>query len=204
MDRSDGFDLLGNRGWLSTAPEPFRATLLKLGRWQQFENGAPVTLGGEDRNDLIGIATGCVVLTSALGPADTPIMYMGRPVFWLGYGPLLRQSPRVVTAVARGQVWAASFPAARIRPMLRSGELDWQPFMSLALSYGDISSAIAAELLIRRSFTRCVSVLLRLGGVRDETGIVLDPIVLPITQAELAGACNLSRTIVGEVLRKLS
>ncbi len=54
----------------------------------------------------------------------------------------------MVTVEARTQVWAARFPAGRIKAMLDTGTLDWRGFMLLSGEYGDLMSLIAADLLI--------------------------------------------------------
>jgi CRP/FNR family transcriptional regulator, cyclic AMP receptor protein len=204
LQKDAGLEILAGTGWLRSTPEPFRRALLPLARWRKFDSGTGITLGGDESEDLIGVASGRVALTSTLGPPGTPVMHMMAGVVWLGYGPLLRGGPRNTTAVARGEVWAASFPAARIRAMLSTGELDWRPLIALAMSYGDASAQIAADLLIRKSSLRCVAVMMRFAGLRGSAPLPEGPVVLPITQGELAGACNLSRNVVGSFLRELA
>lgn len=204
MKHETGLELLADSGWLANSPEAFRAALLPLARWRRYDDGDLITLGGEDHEDLIGVAAGTVALTSTLGPPATPVMHMLSGVFWLGYGPILREGHRNVTATARGEVWAANFSAARIRAMLTRGELDWRPFVRLAMFYGDTTARIAADLLIRSSTLRCIAVLARLAGINWNGPRPADPVVLPVTQVELAGACNLSRNAVGAILRGLA
>jgi CRP/FNR family transcriptional regulator, cyclic AMP receptor protein len=204
LQREAGLEILATKGWLNVAPEPFRRALLQLARWRKFDSGALITLGGEETDDLIGVASGCIALTSTLGPPGTPVMHMVQGVFWLGYGPLLRGGERNTTVVARTDVWAASFPATRIRTMLSSGELDWRPLLALSVSYGDITARIAADLLIRKSSVRCIAVILRFAGLRGVGTMPAEQVILPITQSELASACNLSRNVVGDLLRDLA
>ena len=204
MDRDAGLEVLAGRGWLSQADRGFATGLLGLARWRSFAPGEVLTLGGEERGTLFALADGVVALTSSLGQAETPVMHMAPAVMWLGYGPALLVRDRVVTAEARTPCWAASFPGSRVRAMVDEGRLDWRPFMRLMAEYGDISSLIAADLLIRDSGARCAAVLARFAGLRTPLAGAMPRTLVPVTQEELAGACNLSRGVAGDILRRMA
>ena len=89
MEREQGLSILRSRGWLATTPLEFRKQFLSAARWRYIEAGSTVTLGGEERDDIIGLAEGTVAVTSALGLAGTPITHLAHAVFWMGYGPIL-------------------------------------------------------------------------------------------------------------------
>lgn len=202
MDRDEGQRVLASSGWLADVPAEFRDTLLPLGRWHRIEEGSYITFSGEEEEDLIGLAQGTVALTSSLGLAGTPIMHLARAPFWLGYGPLLHGTKRVVNAEARSTVWIATFPKFKVIPLIESRPGWWRPFMKLMGIYGDLSSLMAADLLIQQSDRRCAAVLLRFGGARFGVVPSASPIKVPVTQEELAAACNLSRNSVGTILRR--
>lgn len=204
MDRDEGLHLLASRGWLAEAGQDFARTLLPLARWRCFRPGEVLTLGGDERGDLIGLAQGMVAFTSVLGRPETPVMHMAPAVMWMGYGPSLRGGGRVVTAEARSLSWAASFPGARMQALVEGGKLDWRPFVALIAEYGDVTALMAADLLIRDSATRCAAVLARFAGLRTPLGGAIAASVVPVTQTELAGACNLSRSVTGDILRRMS
>lgn len=204
MDREEGLHVLASRGWLAEAGRDFAATLLPLARWRCFEPGEMLTLGGDERGDLVGLARGMVAFTSVLGRPETPVMHMAPAVMWMGYGPALRGGERVNTAEARSIAWAASFPAARVQALLEAGTLDWRPFVALIAEYGDVAALMAADLLIRDSGARCAAVLARFAGLRTPVTGAIPAAVVPVTQGELAGACNLSRGVTGEILRQMA
>lgn len=204
MNRDEGLRILGGSGWLSETPPEFRDNLLQLGQWRRIEEGAHVTLSGEESEDLIGLASGYVAFTATLGLPETPIMHMASAPFWMGYGPLLHGSKRVVNAQARTIVWIASFPKSKLIPLLESRPGWWRPFMKLMATYGDLTALIAADLLIKKSENRCAAVLLRFGGARFGTIGSGAPIRVPVTQDELAEASNLSRGSVVSILRRFS
>ena len=202
MNREEGLLVLANGGWLAETPAEFRDSLLPLGRWHRIDEGAHVTLSGEEDEDLVGLASGTVAFTATLGLPDTPIMHMARAPFWMGYGPLLHGTKRVVNAQARTTVWIASFPKSKVIPLLESRPGWWRPFMKLMAIYGDLTSLIAADLLIQKSDLRLAAVLLRFGGARFAATVGAVPIRVPVTQEELAAASNMSRNSAGTILRR--
>jgi len=204
MNRDEGLQALASGGWLAETPPEFRESLLPLGRLRRIDEGVFITLSGEEEEDLIGLASGTVALTATLGLPDTPIMHVARAPFWMGYGPLLHGTKRVVNAQARTPVWIASFPKSKVIPLLESRPGWWRPFMKLMAIYGDLTALIAADLLIQKSDLRLAAVLLRFGGVRFAAVSGTAPIRVPITQEELAAASNMSRNSAGAILRRFA
>jgi len=204
MERDEGLSVLGSRGWLATTPLEFRKPFLSAARWRSVDRGATVTLGGEEKDDVIGLAEGTVAMTSALGNAGTPVMHMAHAVLWMGYGPLLLERPRVVTVEARTDLWIAVIPKASILPLLEDTTRWWRCFMRLLADYGDISAMIASDLLIRQSDLRLVATILRFAGLRGADLHPAGEVRLPVTQDELAEAANLSRSAAATILRKLA
>lgn len=208
MNRDQGLRILASQGWLAGTSEEFRGLLLPMARWRRFESGTLVTLGGDEADDIIAMASGVMAFTSALGPPDTPIMHLARAVFWMGYGPVLMGGTRVVSAEARSEVWAASFPKSQILPLLDGSSHWWRFFARLLGEYGHLSAMIASDLLIPESERRLASVLLRFGGLQGLTnaaaGAARATVHVPVTQAELAAAANLSRNSAGKILHRFA
>ena len=204
MDREQGLSLLASRGWLAGTQPEFRNRFLSLARWRAVEPGMTVTLGGEDIDDVVGLAEGSVVLTSVLGEATTPVMHMAHAVFWVGYGPLFLDQPRRVTVEARTSLWVARFPKAKILALLCETPAWWRCLTPLLLEYGDICALIASDLLIRRSDRRLAATILRFAGLRNPGTAPCHPVRLPVTQSELAEASNLSRNVTCVILQEFA
>lgn len=204
VERAEGLSILGSRGWLASTPPEFRKQFLSGARWRSVDRGATVTLGGEEKDDVIGLAEGTVLVTSTLGQAGTPMMHMGHAVLWMGYGPLLLERPRVVTVEARTDLWIAVIPKVGILPLLDDTTRWWRCFMRLLAEYGDISAMIASDLLIRQSDRRLAATILRFAGLRGTEPSPTGQVRLPVTQDELAEAANLSRNAAGTILRTLA
>jgi CRP/FNR family cyclic AMP-dependent transcriptional regulator len=205
MDREAGMDILSRGAWLRETPNEFRTAILSRCRWQCLEAGALVQAGGEDGDEMSGLAHGIIKLRTVLGPADTPIMHFARPVFWLGYSRIVvHHRPHRVEATAKTTIWLARVSLTAVRTLLSEQPEWWQFFLQPSFFYGDIALNVAADLLISNSERRCAAVLLRLSGRRFIDSEDPDPADILVTQDELASAANLSRSSVRTMLQKLA
>jgi CRP-like cAMP-binding protein len=204
MDREEGMDILSRGGWLSGTPVDFRDAILSRCRWERLEADALIQHGGEERGELIGLADGVIAMRTILGRADTPIMHFAHPVLWIGHGPVILGRQRVTEAVARSPVWLARVPQTKIRQLLDERPEWWRHFNRIPAIISDMALNVAADLLIRDSEHRCAAVLLRLTGHRFTDPGNPKAVDVSITQAELAGAANLSRTSVRTMLERLA
>ena len=166
MNHEEGLRVLAARGWLSATPGDFQRALLSRSSWHRHEAGDPIQAGGEEAGELIGLADGVIEMRTILGPAETPIMHIAHPVFWLGYVPIILGQPRRLAASARTPAWLARIPQDAVTKILAEKPEWWQFFLQPAIIYGDVSQTIAADMLIRDSQRRCAAVLLRLSGRR--------------------------------------
>jgi CRP-like cAMP-binding protein len=203
MLREKGLALLRSQGWLSGQPPEFQESFLAHARWKRIERNTIITLGGEEKDDVVGVAQGTVGITATLGEAEAPMLHMAHAVFWMGYGPLLLERPRVVTVTAKTDLWIAVVPKVKILPLLDETTQWWRAFSQLLGEYGDISSVIAADLLIRQSDRRLAATILRFAGFRGPNPKPDAEVRLPVTQAELADAANLSRNAANAIIRNL-
>ena len=205
MNREEGMEALSRGAWLNATPVEFREAMLSQARWQCFEAGAAIQVGGEGEGQMDGLARGIIELRTVLGRADTPIMHFARPVFWIGYSPIImRHRPHRVEATAKTTVWLARVPHVAVRKLLDKRPQWWQYFLQPALFYGDIALNVAADLLIRDSERRCAAVLLRLSGHRFSDTESPEEVDVTLTQDDLAGAANLSRSSVRTMLQRLA
>ena len=205
MDREEGMDVLSRGGWLRDTPAEFRDALLSLCRWQRLEAGALIQTGGGENVEMTGLARGVMELRSVVGRADLPIMHFARPVFWLSFSRVIseRRSNRI-EATAKTAVWLARAPQAAVRKLLDDHPAWWRYMLQPALFYGDIALDIAADLLIPDSERRCAAVLLRLSARRFANSDDPAPVDVLVTQADLAGAANLSLSSVRTMLGRLA
>ncbi len=205
MDREEGMDVLSRGGWLRDTPAAFRDALLSICRWERIEAGALIQSGGGEEVEMTGLARGVMELRSVVGRADTPVMHFARAVFWLSFTRVIsqRRSNRI-EATAKTTVWLARAPQAAVRKLLDDHPDWWRHMLLPTVFYGDIALNIASDLLIPDSERRCAAVLLRLSARRFADSDDPASADVPITQEDLAGAANLSRSSVRTMLGRLS
>jgi CRP-like cAMP-binding protein len=98
----------------------------------------------------------------------------------------------------------ASFPKSQVLPLLTESARWWRHFARLLGEYGHLSARIASDLLIPDSERRLAAVLSRFGGLQAVSpagAAARVPVYVPVTQAELAAAANLSRNTAGKILK---
>lgn len=197
-------EVLTKHGWLSHAPDNFRRQLLSGVLWRRLEPGQPVSMAGTDEGELLGLCEGVLAITSGIGTADSMVtLHLARPPFWIGHGPLITGQPRRATAIARTNGWMVRIGAQRFNGLLAANPGWWRWLNLLSAEYGDIAFKIASDLAIRGSERRLAAVITRMSGHRAGLpGPTID--VLPITQKELAEACNLSRNTAGAIIGRLA
>jgi CRP-like cAMP-binding protein len=192
----------------SLANDRFTATILAnrvAGFGRTGEAGALIQAGGQEDSEISGLARGIVEMRTVLGRADTPVMHYERPVYWSGLTRIISRSRRLQAEVsAKTTVWLARAPHDAVRKLLRERPEWWQFIPQPTLIYTDIALTIAADLLIRDSERRCAAVLLRLSGRRFADPDSPEPVDVEITQDDLAGAANLSRSSVRSMLGRLA
>jgi CRP/FNR family transcriptional regulator, cyclic AMP receptor protein len=130
-------------------------------------------------------------------------MCLLRAPFWLGYGRLVGKAQRRVTATMRTPSSILRVPWHKIAGTFAKDPTAWRLLLPLLVKYGDTATAGAADLLVRGSERRVVAVLTRMSGHRSpEDGPPLASI--PLSQAEIAAAANISRNTAVMVLHRLA
>lgn len=195
--------LLKSHGWLSTTSADFADAVVAHGRWKKMDTGDRITSAGEVKGELVALAEGAAGLSSSVGYAETPLVHVFRPPSWFGYAWFIGAGPRRFTTVMRTPGWIMSVHENVLGKLLDQEPGGWQSIVRLAMTYGDLAATVAGDLITRKSERRVVAVLLRCAGYRDrEAGPPLDAV--PLTQAELADAANLSRNTVVSLLQGLA
>jgi CRP-like cAMP-binding protein len=191
-----------NEGWFGQAPSEFRKALLANCEWRECPAGQTVYHAVDQFADLLGIVEGTVEVYSRFAGAENPLLHLLHEGAWLGYGSQLSDRLRV-TVVARVDTLLARIPRWTVAEMLESRPEWWRVLAAAALEYGDVAVRGLADQLIPDSGRRCAAMLLRLAGQRDPRRTLVERTAVPITQDELAGLVNVSRTTLVRLLRGL-
>lgn len=78
----------------------------------------------------------------------------------------------------------------------------WRWLALLTVLHNDLAISVSDDLMIRDPQTRATAILLRLAGCRGGRLDLPEPAEVDVSQEALARLTNLSRTTLGEMLRK--
>ncbi len=200
MTPQEGEAVLRNTGWLSTVEPEFQSALLRSCRWKFFEPAETIVSAGDQSAPFIGIASGSVSITTALGPPDTPLTHIAHAGIWTGFVAFVGDRPTDNETVARTPVYAAVTSRSAVEALLNDQPIWWRDVARLALWYGETAVNIAADLLIRESDRRCAATLLRIANCRFAGD---QPTVAHANQTDIATIANLSRNTTNALLGEL-
>jgi CRP-like cAMP-binding protein len=131
------------------------------------------------------------------------LLHLAHEGTWLGTGAVLSGEEPRVTIVARTDTLLARIPRRGVQELLDSQPDWWRVLGRAALEYGDLAISAYADLLVTDIDCRCARTLLRIGGLRHPRRTRTEERDVPVTQEELAGLVNVSRTTLVQVLRNL-
>jgi len=195
--------LTRSEGWFGRAPRDFKEAVLRAVEWRTCLAGEALYRVIDESGDVIGIAEGCIDVYSRFGPGENPLLHIGHEGLWFGVGPLLSGERRRATVVARTETLLARLPSRAMRQLLAAEPAWWRVLGTAALEYGDYFAAAYADMLIPDSGRRCAATLLRITGLRLPRRARPDRASVAVTQAELAGLVNVSRTTLVRILQQL-
>jgi CRP-like cAMP-binding protein len=202
MDRAQGRRALGERGWLAAVPPEFSRALLDICQWRRLEDGQSLYVAGDPPGGIFGIASGALLMSSALAAPGSPPNRLGTAGEWSGFGPLMAQEPRRATMVATGPslVGMAALPA--IMSLLGEHPHWWRHFGHGLLLEFDTVSGIAIDLQLRGSAQRCAAILLHCAGCRYGTPSLPTAAAVWTSQQNVAALANMSRSTLAKVLAR--
>jgi CRP/FNR family transcriptional regulator, cyclic AMP receptor protein len=195
--------LLINTGWLRHTPREFAESFIAHCHWRNFDAGVGIQHAGQEGGIVAGIARGSAVLTTSLSTPDSPVLHIMHPGEWFGYVPLFLPGTRPNSLVARSDVTIAVMPEQELEAFLAPHPHWWRHVGTLAAFNANTAIAIAADMMIRDSDRRCAAALLNVANCRHDDVSGGPSLNAPLSQEELAGIANLSRTSISTILHDL-
>jgi CRP-like cAMP-binding protein len=206
LDREGARAVLARKGWLSRTAPGFREQVLDRATLHHVERGEVLHRVGDPPGGLWGLAEGALAADIAPAERGPTFAHFGLPGFWSGEGSLIARAPRRVGLVAtrRSTLLHLSQPAFDAIVAQEPGAWRW---MAL-LSHEHVTAAIGFvdDLTIRDSQRRTIALMLRLARRRlaEEDAPSDGPVDVDVSQETLCELCNLSRSVLGRILRDLA
>lgn len=160
-------------------------------------------LVGSEANHLFGIASGSARMHLAINEHEQRVAHVCGPGFWFGEYEFVAKVPRIMEIEAAEDLKLLCVNRVDFDRMAVSTPDAWKWLTVLSSQHLAIAIGAGDDLMLPDLEKRVVTVLLRFCGAR--LGHPASPLVrrIPVTQAELAVAANLSRSSAGKVLREL-
>lgn len=187
--------------WLVGKDKNIKALLSSKLEFMTLKKGA--ILSDDDRNSLFCAVSGLAVMTYRHTHNGIISHAIIRPQRWFGEHAALGQRPATMSVVARQRCQFVFIRQEAIRDLLSiEPGLGWTFFNLNALNVGE-HLLNAVDLLIVEHRLRIFSRLLTFAG-RTPSYFPASPVVIPLTQSEIARSANVSRSTAFHVLGELS
>lgn len=191
------------QGWLGEFPPELAKKLVGIGRWTKLGRGDVVYNQGDAETDLYGIANGIARMQIAMNEHEQRVAHVIGPGFWFGEYAFVSGSQRAVEIEAATDLLLLRITRHAFQRLADEHPEIWRWIALLCSQHTIMAIGGADDLMLPTSEKRLIAVLLRLSGHRLNHPSSPPIEVVPITQAELATASNLSRATAGRILREL-
>jgi CRP/FNR family transcriptional regulator, cyclic AMP receptor protein len=187
------------RGWLSTATDAHRATLLAAGRRLTLTAGHRLFAAGAPPGGIYGVVSGGIAVEGSTVWHAPRIGHVYRSGDWFGHGPALNGGNRTMGYFALEASELLTVSLAEVRALMRDDPEMTRLVGEMANRGTILASWLACDLLISDAPRRIAAVLLRVTGAHEGVSPD-DPRGFLLTQADLGEMANVSRTHVNRVL----
>jgi CRP-like cAMP-binding protein len=126
MTPSDSEAFLRSSDWLSTVVHEFQSAFLRTCRWKLFERGETLVGAGDKSTPFIGIASGSVAITTALGAPDIPLTHIAHAGIWTGFVAFIGNRPTDNETVALTRAYAAVISRSAVEALLIEHPTWWR------------------------------------------------------------------------------
>ena len=188
-------DIARGSGWLSEQPAMFQEDLLSRCHLRNCREREAVVRIGDPPSGVYCLVSGALRLEFPTPGGDYKIMTLKQPIFWFGHGSSLTRSGSTITSMAASQVSMLHLTLPDFERLIENAAY-CRAFSLLNLEHFTGIMLMVSHQLVNDVERR---VALRLAMLAKRSGESLHPSV-PVTQAELAEMCGLSRPTVQQIL----
>ncbi|MEE4108807.1 MAG: Crp/Fnr family transcriptional regulator [Halieaceae bacterium] len=196
-------ELLRRRGWLTHLPEDLREQVLARCRLlPPYERGQQLLRFGDPASGIYGIVSGSFSIRLSPSEHGQQVAHLYTAGAWVGELAYCLDRPRVTSLTATRQSRTVFLRRTDLVALTAREPTLWR-WLALCLAQNtQIALCAIDDMTLRPPRHRLIATLLRLAGLRPEPNGE-GATELDLTQAELASVTNMSRTAVGEQLRRL-
>lgn len=197
--------VLRQRGWLTLVPGELREAMLARCRLlPAFERGQYLVRFRDEPDGIYGIVSGSFALQMAPNEQGPQTVHLYHGGSWVGELAYCLSAPRAACLIATRHSRSVFLHQADLQALTKIEPKLWR-WIALCLAHNtNIALCGVDDMTIRSPQRRLAALLLRLGGLRPTP--ISEPELVPeldITQTDLSLMSNMSRTAVGDNLRRL-
>lgn len=198
ISREEAFSLSKATGWLSKQPPEFQEALLSRCNLRRHVAGEIICNVGDRYTGMCGLVAGLMKIEFQTAGNDLKIATVKQSNFWFGQASSLTREAHSVTASVTTPSVILHLSHARFEEMMQVSSYA-RSFALLTVEHYYEAATALAHLLSDRTEHRIAS---RLALLAEKAGTTAR-IELAVTQNDLAEMCNLSRSNVYQVLKRL-
>lgn len=195
MSLAAAAQVMAQHGWLSRRPAAFREAVISRCRVRHYEAHESVYREGDPSNCMMGLVEGRWFVR--VPPADVAIT-IGQPGFWIGEAGIFRGVERAASVIGATPSVGLCLPPAAFEELAANPEYCRHFAADTAESLAQ-AIAVVGNLSQPRSDIRVAQRLVSLAVFTNSR----HDNVIPLSQADLAELCNLSRSRVVTILQDL-
>jgi CRP/FNR family cyclic AMP-dependent transcriptional regulator len=195
ISRDKAQQLARSSGWLAGQPPQFQDDVLSRCHLRSFRERETIVHMGEEASGIYCLVAGAVRVEFPAPGGDYKIVTLKQPIFWFGQGSSLTRRARPITTTAASQVNVLHLTLPDFEQLIEDAAY-CRAFTLLNLEHFNEAMQMLSHLLVNDVERR---VALRLALLADRADKKL-PASVPVTQADLAEMCGLSRPTVQQIL----
>ena len=195
--------LLREGTWFSGLPAGLQEAIVRRSTVRSYRRGQHVTRAGARVEGLVGLLEGRLEVTRPVGPSGEDLVHVGEPGFWIGEYALLTGDVAVVGTVAATAAKVLLLRRAEFERMVAEEPRWFRPFATLALTRYALMVRQLADTRILPPEDRLRTRLADLVALRRAERAIPGPVVLRISQEQLARIVGVSRQTLNPMLAEL-
>ncbi len=196
--------LFDQTSWFAALPEALRQAFFRRSSIRRIRKGDVLTIQGTPLDGLGIVLEGEVDWMRQFGDQQEALMYVAGPGSWFGLGNVLANLP-LVTATARTDGRVALLTRPQFEDLVGEHPRFYRDLTGVLVGLLDATLGLLAESRALASESRVCAHLATFAELRArETGARRgEPLVLPLSQAQVARMVGLSRQRLNPILVQL-
>ena len=198
LTKEEACRIARSSGWLAGESRDFQEALVSRCHLRSFEEKEALFHEGDPCAGLFALVSGVVRIEFATPDRDYRIASVKQPVFWCGTSAGLSRGPYFVTAMTASPATTLFLPFHEFERLVENAGY-CRAFARLSIEHYEEAQMVVGQLLVGDAEHRVAA---RLALLAHKAAGPL-PLVIPITQGDLADMCGLSRLTTQQVLSAL-